>query len=773
MKNYDTDQTMCGTHGELWVDDLEYEEVTAFKAELGLEFGDVHKAKSMAKHKKLGQNILGLNAPLLAMGGFAIKTGMAFDKSMSQVKAVSGSTSKEFISLRNEARRVGAETAKSATDAANGMVFLGQAGFRVNEVLKLTRPLTELAIAGNMEMAQASSLLADSLNSANIPMKDSKKFLDQIAKSSVMANTDVAQLMEAWIGAGGSLRTANITMAETNVLLSILSNAGIKSAEAGTSLSRIFMNINATSGDAGKAMKTLGINIADSSGKMRSKVDVLKELKSKTDKLTEAERNNYIQMIGGKQYANDLKILLDGMGGSFDKMTKEIDKSSGALGKLAKTMSDNLAGDIDNLSSAWEDAAINISDALQPMARGNIKTLTKLVEGLQKLPAPLIRVVSAVVIFSTAIGLTLVGLGLFQKMMGSSIISCARLIRFFMGLSSTVWIVMAVILALVVAGVLLYKNWDKIKEVAGKVRDSFLKFVDSTIGIKNIKNAIEDLKNKFKDFVKQIQPIIQVIGIILKVLFDTIKAILIPIGSFLISVLGGAFKYLLAIIVQNVMAAINIITGIIQIITGVAQFIVGIFQGDYKKAFDGLKKIVQGAVNIIKGLWKSLKAFLAAPIKPVIKLLSGPFHSAVNLAKRAWSALKSYLLQRATARISATASAFHNVIEGVKKAWNNLKTFLRNPIKGTINLIKHGSVDGEHRTGRGKIPFDGYRALLHKDEMVLNKHDADEYRKGNISSNSKTTIVKIAKLADTLLIKEKTDSEKLAKELAKEILLLA
>lgn len=53
MKNYNTDQTMCGTHGELWIDDLEYEEVTAFKAELNLDFGDVNKAKSMAKHKKL------------------------------------------------------------------------------------------------------------------------------------------------------------------------------------------------------------------------------------------------------------------------------------------------------------------------------------------------------------------------------------------------------------------------------------------------------------------------------------------------------------------------------------------------------------------------------------------------------------------------------------------------------------------------------------------------------------------------------------------------
>lgn len=53
MQNYDTDQTICGTHGELWIDDLNYEEVTAFKLEINPEFGDVNKGKDMAKHKKL------------------------------------------------------------------------------------------------------------------------------------------------------------------------------------------------------------------------------------------------------------------------------------------------------------------------------------------------------------------------------------------------------------------------------------------------------------------------------------------------------------------------------------------------------------------------------------------------------------------------------------------------------------------------------------------------------------------------------------------------
>ena len=416
--------------------------------------------KTGSNMESLGRNILALNAPFIAVGGMALKTGMQFDKAMSQVKAVSGATGSEFTRLREKAKEIGATTSKSASDAANGMIYLSQAGYSVADTLKLANPLVKTAIAGNMDMAQSASLLADSMHSANIPIGDSTKYLDQVAKTANLSNTNISQLMEAWIGAGGSLRTANISMSQTNALLGILANAGIKGSEAGTSLSRIFMNLNATSSEAGKAMKKLGINVADSSGKMRSKIDVLKELKSKTDKMTEAERNQYIQMIGGKQYANDLKILLDGMGGTFDILTGKINHSNGALDKMAKTMADNLSGEIDGLKSTWEASLIHISDALVPLARDTIKNITKVVKSLQSVNPAVIRVVAKIVMFTTVFGLLNIGVGRFLKTIESLLLTTGRLIRLFAGMSMTTLGVMAGILALVAVGYLLYKNWD-------------------------------------------------------------------------------------------------------------------------------------------------------------------------------------------------------------------------------------------------------------------------------------------------------------------------
>ena len=44
---------------------------------------------------------------------------------------------------------------------------------------------------------------------------------------------------------------------------------------------------------------------------------------------------------------------------------------------------------------------------------------------------------------------------------------------------------------------------------------------------------------------------------------------------------------------------------------------------------------------------------------------------------------------------------------------------------------KMSGSDGSHRTGLREVPFDGYRAILHKGERVLTQPEAERYKKGN------------------------------------------
>ncbi|SFE87771.1 phage tail tape measure protein [Peptostreptococcus sp. D1] len=711
----------------------------------------------------VGTATLTMTAPLVAMGGAALKTGMQFDKTMSQVKAISGATGSEFQKLRDKAREVGATTSKSAMDAGNAMVFLSQAGYSVNDVLSLSKPLVQTAIAGNIEMAQASSLLADSMNSANIPVKDATKYLDMVAKTANVTNTDVAQLMEAWIGAGGSLRTANISMSETNALLGILANAGIKGSEAGTSLSRIFMNLNSTGAEAGKAMKALGINVADSSGKMRSKVDVLKELKSKTDTLTEAERNHYIQMIGGKQYANDLKIVLDGMGNSFSDLTSQINNSSGALNKMAVVMADNLQGSLEELKSAWEDTLITVSDAITPTARKWIDSLKGILEGIKGMNPEVIRFFASFTVGLTVFGAVNFVIGSFLKTMGSLLLSGSRLIRFFITLPAVAWKFLGVIGIIIAVGVLVYKNWDKISEVFAKVKKKLLEFLDATIGLDNIKAVFSDLKNTVKSFADGFK----IVGKEFGKLFNDIKPHLMNILNIFLFVGANIIGAVVSIITGVALA----LDGVLTVIRGIVKVIVGLVTGDFDLMSKGVKDIMNGIKKIVSAYWKTIKNIFLMPIKAVIKLNKEAFGKAVDWVKNKWKSLKSLMKKVITGWVKAKTSGFASALSKVKKKWNEIKKALSKPLSGVINLFSNNrSSDGEHRTGKNRIPFDGYRAMLHKDEMVLNKSEADKYRNGATSSNSsKTTIINIPKLADVLQVREEADSEKVAKDIARYI----
>ena len=52
MNNFDPQQVMSGTQGELWIDGQYMAEVTAFKAEMKLLKEEVNKVKTMSKQYK-------------------------------------------------------------------------------------------------------------------------------------------------------------------------------------------------------------------------------------------------------------------------------------------------------------------------------------------------------------------------------------------------------------------------------------------------------------------------------------------------------------------------------------------------------------------------------------------------------------------------------------------------------------------------------------------------------------------------------------------------
>jgi TP901 family phage tail tape measure protein len=320
------------------------------------------------KMAKVGKQLaMKVTAPILGLAAASVKAGMDFEASMSNVQAISGASGDDIEALKNKALEMGKATSKSAKESADALGFMALAGWDAKTSIEALEPVLRLSEAGNMDLALTSDLVTDSMSALSLKTKELPGYLDKMAKTSATSNTSVKQLGEAMVVAGGTFKNLNTPMSEANAILGILANRGKKGSEAGNSLNSIMINLTTGAGKAGGALKELNIEAFDGEGKFKGMGDVLKEVREKTKDMTEENRNMYLSMIGGKTQLTTLQALLSGVGEEFDTLQGGIKDSDGALDEMAKTMQDNLKGNMTKLKSALEGIAISLSDTLIPM----------------------------------------------------------------------------------------------------------------------------------------------------------------------------------------------------------------------------------------------------------------------------------------------------------------------------------------------------------------------------------------------------------------------
>ncbi|MCC0693836.1 phage tail tape measure protein [Clostridioides sp. ZZV14-6387] len=329
-----------------------------------------------------------VSMPLGMLGIAAAKAGVNFDTSMSKLQATAGIADKSSVSfqkLQEKAQDLGARTSFSAAEAADGLTYLALAGWDVETSLSRIEPVLRAAEAGGMDLALCSDLVTDSMASAGIASQDFTKYLDITAQAQRKSNTNMQQMLEAYVTAGGMFKNLNMPLEQSGALIGILANRGTKASEAGNALISVFSNIIGENGRAGKALDALNISLYDSQGKQKDTVAVLKEMSNalgvtsdSTTKLTEEERARFATMIGGKTQYDTLMKLLAGVNDEYDDLEKSLKNSKGALMEVATTMKDNLGGAIINMKSALEGAGIQAFKAMEPVLASLIEKITQL-----------------------------------------------------------------------------------------------------------------------------------------------------------------------------------------------------------------------------------------------------------------------------------------------------------------------------------------------------------------------------------------------------------
>ncbi len=680
-----------------------------------------------------------VTVPIVGIGIAAAKVGGDFEAQMSRVKAISGATGSSFEELRQQAIDLGAKTAFSAKESAAGMENLASAGFDSKEIMKAMPGLLDLAAVSGGDVALASENAATALRGFNIDAGQSGHVADVFARAAADTNAEVGDMGEAMKYIAPVASSMGLSLEETAAAIGIMSDAGIKGSQAGTTLRGALSRIAKPTDEMKAKMDELGLSFYDSEGKMKPLKDQVGMLKNAFKGLTPEQKQNALVTLYGQESLSGMMALIDKGPNKLGSLTKSLENSDGAADKMAKTMQDNMNSSLEQMMGALESAAIVVQKILAPAVKKVADAVSGLVDKFVSAPEPVQKMIVTIGLIVAAIGPLLLIVGkaikIFQTMKVGFLAlrsGLALIGSSFTAISLPVLGIIAAIAAVIAIGILVYKNWDKISKFGKEVWANVKKFAsdaaeaikekwgditkwfsdtwnnlkngakglwDGTIqgakdAVDSVKNAWNGIKewfaNLWKGTTSGLSSAWDSVTTTLAPFVETIKTIFQPILDFFSglwgqvqTIFGSAWEIIKTVVMGPVLLLIDLITGDFNQ-----------FKEDFGMLWQTLataiQTIVQTFVNIVVGFYSSFFQTVVniwTTIVNTIQSLWGAFTTwVVNMAKsivdgivNGWNSFKQ-----------GTVDLWNATIQWVKDTWASFKQWVVDSANAIVNGVKQG-----------------------------------------------------------------------------------
>lgn len=302
----------------------------------------------------------------------SIKTFGQFEQSMAKVRAITRATDQEFEQLTATAREMGATTEFTASQAAGGLQFLGQAGFTASEAIAALPQVLNLATAAGLDLANAADIASNIMSGYGIAAENSEKVTDLLAATASRANTNVSQMGDAMSFVAPVAASMGIEIEDTSAAIGALSDAGIQGGRAGTSLRRVITSLVNPLGQAKDTLKELNISMEEINPETNNLVDIISLLDERVTDGADAMR------LFGEEGGPAFLALTEQLPRLRDLST-ELRNVEGEAARMAETMRDTLTGDLNALNSATQDLQITLVDTFDKELRESVQNTTNVV----------------------------------------------------------------------------------------------------------------------------------------------------------------------------------------------------------------------------------------------------------------------------------------------------------------------------------------------------------------------------------------------------------
>jgi len=332
--------------------------------------------------RQLGSTITNALLPLASIAGAAAGVRSAvtaihgFETSMLRVQALSGATGQEFRRLESQAALLGRTTAFSASQSADAMTFLAQAGLKTEQIIGAMPGTLNLAAAGNLDLAQAADIATDVMAGYGMEVSELNRLNDVLVNTATSATTDVQGVGQAMKMVAPIASTLGIEIEETAAAIGTLASAGMKGEMGGTALRNVLIRLMNPAGEAVETIQRLGAEFYDAEGNVRPFVEIIAELER-----TAATTSEIVEIFGTRAGPAMINLLNQGSEG-LREYTERM-RETGTSAAIAELQMSGLDGAWKRLKSAVEGTFITMGQGgFKGFLTNAVNALTSVVEVL-------------------------------------------------------------------------------------------------------------------------------------------------------------------------------------------------------------------------------------------------------------------------------------------------------------------------------------------------------------------------------------------------------
>ncbi|WP_439257135.1 phage tail tape measure protein [Lonepinella sp. BR2271] len=444
--------------------------------------------------KNFGRQTITMGMAGAGVGTLLIKPAVEFEQAMSKVEALTRldknnpEQAEKLKKLAEQAQHLGATTALTSKQVAEGQGYFAMAGFTPEQILSAMPAALDMSLAFDMDLGRVSDIISDTLSAFKISADETERVVDVLTLTATTSNTTPETIYETIKKSAPILTAAGQSFETAAGLTGLQGNVGIKGSEAGTTLKNMTANLAAPSKGASKMLSSLNVKTLDKHGNLRQVPEILKDIMQATEKMGTGKRIKVFDEIFGKIGLAGATELVSQADGIIQQYEKSLHNAQGTAKQVSKTMTDNFMGDIASFLSAKEDLGVAIYQTVNEDLRKFVSQITEVVRSISawmranpELTATIAKWTGILSVAAVAMGGLSVALGFIVYPIGRVVLSISRVIgcigRLSMAFLRAVpsilsfsaamltnplaWIVVG-ITAVIAAIVLLWKNWDSV-----------------------------------------------------------------------------------------------------------------------------------------------------------------------------------------------------------------------------------------------------------------------------------------------------------------------